>query len=121
MNSRLKMASLLLCGVLLCGIAQGAEGDKKRKDKKNDKTTAVADSTQQAPKGIPAIADFIKPETKKQEGMLNVYQQDGRYYVEVPDEILGRDILVFISMIRGAAQDQGMRVMQGYAGAQLSS
>ena len=121
MNSRLKMASLLLCGVLLCGIAQGAEGDKKRKDKKNDKTTAVADSTQQAPKGIPAIADFIKPETKKQEGMLNVYQQDGRYYVEVPDEILGRDILVFISMIRGAAQDQGMRGMQGYAGDQLSS
>ena len=122
MNFKLKFTSLLLCGVLLGGVAQGAEWGKKRKAKKSEQqTTAVADTTNQAPKGIPAIADFIKPETKKQEGMFNVYQQGGRYYVEVPDELLERDILVFISMIRGAAQDQGMRGMQGYAGDQLSS
>ena len=122
MNFNLKFTSLLLCGVLLGGAVQGAEWGKKRKAKKNAaQTTAVADTTKQAPKGIPAIADFIKPETKKQEGMFNVYQQGNRYYVEVPDQLLGRDILVFISMIRGAAQDQGMRGMQGYAGDQLSS
>ena len=122
MNCKLRFASLLLCGLLLCGAAQGAEWGKKRKAKKNDKqTTAVADTVKQAPKGIPAIADFIKPDAKKQEGMFNVYEQGDRYYVEVPNALLGRDILVFISMIRGAAQDQGMRGMQGYAGDQLSS
>lgn len=122
MNFRFTFTSLLLCGVLLGGVAQGAEWGKKNKNTKNNKQTTVqVDTAKQAPKGIPSIADFIKPDTKKQEGMFNVYVQNNRYYVEVPDNLLGRDILVFISMIRGAAQDQGMRGMQGYAGDQLSS
>lgn len=122
MNFRFTFTSLLLCGVLLGGVAQGAEwGKKNKKNKNNKQTTVQVDTAKQAPKGIPSIADFIKPDTKKQEGMFNVYVQNNRYYVEVPDTLLGRDILVFISMIRGAAQDQGMRGMQGYAGDQLSS
>lgn len=122
MNFRFTFTSLLLCGVLLSGAAQGAEwGKKNKKNKNNKQTTVQVDTATQAPKGIPSIADFIKSDTKKQEGMFNVYVQNNRYYVEVPDNLLGRDILVFVSMIRGAAQDQGMRGMQGYAGDQLSS
>lgn len=122
MNLNLKFTSLLLCGVMLGGVAEGAELNKKRKAKKNsNQVVQVADTAGQAPKGIPGIQEFIKSGTVKQEGMFNVYIQNNRYYVEVSDDLLGRDILVFISMIRGAAQDQGMRGMQGYAGDQLSS
>ena len=69
MNFRFTFTSLLLCGVLLSGAAQGAEwGKKNKKNKNNKQTTVQVDTAKQAPKGIPSIADFIKSDTKKQEG-----------------------------------------------------
>lgn len=122
MNFKMRFTSLLLCGLMLCGVAEGAEWGKKSKAKKSDKQpTAVADTAKQAPKEIPAIGKFIKPTAKKQEGMFNLYEQDNRYFVEVPDELLGRDIMIFVSLIRGAAQERGPRDMLGYAGDALSS
>lgn len=122
MKYGLKLIALLLCGVIFTGIVQGAERTKKQKTKKGEKTAvASVDSTKQAPKGIPSIEKFIKPAAKKQEGMFNIYEQDNRYFAEIPDRLLERDILVFISLIRGAAQDIGMLGMQGYAGDQLCS
>lgn len=122
MKYSLKLIALLLCGVIFAGIAEGAERTKKQKTKKGEKTAvASVDSTKQAPKGIPSIEKFIKPAAKKQEGMFNIYEQDNRYFAEIPDRLLERDILIFVSMIRGAAQDIGMLGMQGYAGDQLFS
>ena len=54
---------------------------------------------------------------KKEEGLFNSYEQDGAYYLEIPEDKLGRDILVSITLLRGSAQinrDPSMRF--GYGG-----
>ncbi|MFR7876815.1 MAG: DUF5118 domain-containing protein, partial [Butyricimonas paravirosa] len=49
--------------------------------------------------------------------MMNIYEQGDRYYMEVPDNLLERDILVFISLIRGSAQEKrSSRDMYGFGG-----
>lgn len=114
MNRTMKFIPLLLCGLLAGGVVDGA--DKGKKDKKKQ-TTVQQDSVKPAvKKGIPSIADFVKADAVKHEGMFNVYEQDKRYFVEVPDNLLGRDIFVFVSLIRGAAMERGPRDMIGYGG-----
>ncbi len=84
--------------------------------------TAVADTVKKAGKKIPAIAEFIKPGAQSFPGMFTVYAQDDRYYVEVPDALLGRDIFVMVSLVQGSAQQtRGERDMLGYAGDALFS
>ena len=43
-----------------------------------------------------SIAEFIRKDTPKDSGFFNVYVQDGRYYLEIPDDKLQRDILVAV-------------------------
>jgi hypothetical protein len=71
------------------------------------------------PKAAPKkFADVITPKAKADSGMFNVYKQDDRFFVEVPDRLLGRDILVVSRMSKAAA---GMRVgMFGFGGDQIN-
>jgi hypothetical protein len=63
------------------------------------------------------IKKFIKAEAKMQKGMFNVYVQDDKYLLEIPDRLLGRDILTSISIIRGSAQRKRNPSMRyGFAG-----
>ncbi|NLI36530.1 MAG: DUF5117 domain-containing protein [Bacteroidales bacterium] len=64
-----------------------------------------------------AISSFIKSSSYKSAGFVNIYQQDGKYYMEVPDDKLQRDILVTITILKGSARKErkpGMRF--GYGG-----
>lgn len=71
----------------------------------------------QTEKEIPQISKFIKPATKVQKGMFNVYVQDDKYLVEIPDKLLGRDILTSITIINGSAQRKRNPAMRfGFAG-----
>jgi len=66
---------------------------------------------------LPAIGTFIKPASKTYKGMFNVYVQEEKYYLEIPDRLLGRDILTSISIIRGSAQRNRNPAMRfGFAG-----
>lgn len=63
------------------------------------------------------IDSFIHKDAVKKTGFFNSYEQDGRYYLEIPEDKLGRDILVAITILKGTAQvnrDPGMRF--GYGG-----
>ena len=114
----MKLLALLLCFLVASPFANGADRKKDNKKKKKGQPTAVvADSTKQQPKGIPSLADFIKPAAKRHAGMVNIYEQNDRYFMEVPDKLLGRDILVFVSLIRGSAQEnRSSRDMYGFGG-----
>ncbi|MBE5318789.1 zinc-dependent metalloprotease [Pedobacter sp. MR2016-19] len=79
-------------------------------------TTVVCTHAQSEIK-VPDIGTFIKPAAKAYKGMFNVYAQDDKYYIEIPDQLLGRDILTSITIIRGSAQRKRNPAMRfGFAG-----
>lgn len=66
---------------------------------------------------VVTIDEFIRKDTPKDVGFFNVYIQDGRYYLEVPDDMLRRDILVAVTIIKGTAQKERSRDARfGYGG-----
>lgn len=72
---------------------------------------------QQEKKGIPAIGEVVKAHSRTLRGMFTLYVQDNRYLAEVPDRLLGRDILTSITIVKGSAQrkrNPNMRL--GFAG-----
>ncbi|MBP1651686.1 MAG: zinc-dependent metalloprotease [Bacteroidetes bacterium] len=71
----------------------------------------------QSADSIPSMESFIKPTAVRHQGMCNIYIQEGRYLMEVPDSINGRDILSAITIVKGAAQvERKPEKRFGYAG-----
>src|SRR5690554_2688595 len=69
-------------------ISENAKSDTSKKENKKE------------PK---QFADFIKVDTKKDQGLFTVYFQDDKYYFEIADSILSRDILVDNRISRSGA------------------
>ncbi|EHQ28856.1 zinc-dependent metalloprotease [Mucilaginibacter paludis] len=93
----MKITAKLLCGLLL--------------------TVPVFCARAQSDKPVPSVNTFVKPGAKQYKGMFNIYVQDDKYLMEIPNRLLGRDILTTVSIIEGSAQrkrDPAMRF--GYAG-----
>lgn len=116
----------LMCATCLL-TATSALAQRKKKGKTPVPATAPAkDSTARPPMGPggpPKAApkkftDVITTKAKADSGMFNVYKQDDRVFIEIPDQLLGRDILVVSRMSKAAA---GMRVgMFGFGGDQIN-
>ena len=63
------------------------------------------------------LDSIIRQDAKKDVGFYTVYEQEGRYYLLIPEDKLERDILATITILKGSAQvnrDPGMRF--GYGG-----
>lgn len=122
MNFSMRFLALLLCCLFVGQLSEGADRKKKGNKKKEQGKVVVADTNKSAEKKIPLIKDFIKSTAKEYKGMFNVYEQGDRFYMEVPDRLLGRDIFVFISLIRGSAQEKRTAAdFMGYGGDALYS
>lgn len=64
--------------------------------------------------GIKKFADVIPPKTKVDSGLFNVYKTDGKYYYEIPDSMLNRDMLVITRLVKTPS---GLKVFgQQYGG-----
>ncbi|RAW01746.1 zinc-dependent metalloprotease [Pseudochryseolinea flava] len=83
----------------------------------------------EAPSSVPAgndqlsapstYAKLIKPHALTRKGLFTVHRVDDNYYFEIPDSLLGRDLLVVTRIAQGAA---GVRPeYTGYAGDQVGS
>jgi len=85
-----------------------------------DQQTSVQDTTKKAPeKGPVTIEKFIKSGSKVMQGLTPVLFQDGRYFLNINDSILGRDILMVTRISKAA---EGIRtVFTGYAGDDVNS
>ncbi|HSR39688.1 MAG TPA: DUF5117 domain-containing protein, partial [Phnomibacter sp.] len=68
-----------------------------------------------AQKGPKPYKEVITEKAKSQKGLFQVHQVEDKYYLEIPDNILGRDILV-VNRISRAAAANGNRQGAGYAG-----
>lgn len=69
-----------------------------------------------------ADSGFIKKDAIVSQGFLSSYQQDGKHYLAIPDSIFGRDILVTITITKGAYRKQRQDDERfGYAGDSMFS
>ncbi len=67
--------------------------------------------------GEVASSSFIKEGTIIDSGFICTFQQDGRQYLIIPEQTLGRDILVTITIIRGSAyKERDPQMRFGYGG-----
>ncbi|WP_028295308.1 zinc-dependent metalloprotease [Olivibacter sitiensis] len=82
--------------------------------------TSARPAGQQGPRKVePKKFDaFIKKDAKIDSGMFNVYFQEDKYYFELPDSLLNRDILVVNRLSKSAADLRSG--MSGYAGDQIN-
>ncbi len=113
------------CAAMLCDVTPAMAQRKKKEAAPVAKpATAQADTSKKTPAAAPgkdpvALDKFIKRGTPAKQGMFTVYVMDGKYYVEIPDSLMGRDILAVSRFIKaGAGMSNGF---QGYAGDQINS
>ena len=115
------LLTIIMAGALLCSPATSSA---QRNRPSNDSRIPVvraeskSDSTKKSPQGPVSIEKFITKEASKMEGMTTVYKQDGKYYLTIPDSLIGKDILM-VSESQSAADIRGS--FSGYAGDQISS
>lgn len=63
------------------------------------------------------IDSFIRKDAVVKKGFINYYCQDKRHFLEVPDEVIGRDILVMVTISKGAYRKERTQDMRfGYGG-----
>ncbi len=66
---------------------------------------------------IPSIPDFLNGVTKSDSGFVNIYQKEEQVFLQIPDSILGRDILTTITILKGAQNNaRSMDKKYGYGG-----
>lgn len=82
-------------------------------------TNALADTVPAGASNgnIIPIDSVISQASLQSEGFMTVYRQNGAWLLEVPDSVLGRDILVTITVTRGALRQERTGDMRfGYGG-----
>ncbi|SDE74252.1 protein of unknown function [Mucilaginibacter pineti] len=81
---------------------------------------ATATATVGGPKkeGIKKFSEVITDKTKADSGLFNTYKVDGKYYYEIPDSLLNREMLVVTRYVKTPT---GLRTFgQQYGGEQLN-
>lgn len=88
--------------------------NKKGAAIKTEASAAAKDSSKTKAKTIPLIGNFVKTPQMYKEGMTPVYVKDGKYYLQISDSLIGRDMMMVSRISKGAA---GIRnQFDGYAG-----
>ena len=97
----LKITTGLLSLFLLagCGIF-GASQDDAPTERPSSQRGSSSDE------GIKAFDDVIEDSFEKDEGLFNVYEEDGTFYYEIPDSLLSREMLM-VSRIAKTADGIG--------------
>lgn len=112
----LPLAAPLLAGLLMLSCTTGRRPAKQRMSMV---PAALADTAKKdSAKQMQPYARVIKPGTITQKGLLTVHRIGNRWYFEVADSLLNRDILIVNRISRGSA---GVKIagLLGYAGDEI--
>ncbi len=72
-----------------------------------------------ASKGPKSFKEFFTPTTQTDEGLFSVYKQDDKYFISIPNNMLGRDILVVSRVSKSSAATA--KGFYGYAGDEINN
>ena len=125
---RISVAIVLSATILFMGSTDSFAQKKDKKNKKNATTQVApnAPGAQSGPqgaqgqakkKGPESIEKFIKKDAKKMEGLTTVYNQDEKWYININDSLIGRDIEIVTRISKSA--EGGRNGFSGYAGDQI--
>ncbi|MDR6784580.1 zinc-dependent metalloprotease [Pedobacter africanus] len=97
---------------------------KKRSKYPNSKTAAVvAKDTIKTPMPLAKVpkpfATLITSKALADSGLLNIYKQEDKYYLEISDSLLNRDIIIISRISKSAAENRAQ--MMGYSGDQINN
>ncbi|MDF2432457.1 MAG: hypothetical protein JWP44_2088, partial [Mucilaginibacter sp.] len=67
-------------------------------------STATATIGPSKKEGIKKFSDVIPSKTRVNKGLFNVYKVDGKYYYEIPDSLLNREMLVVTRLAKTPSQ-----------------
>ncbi|MCW3468044.1 zinc-dependent metalloprotease [Chitinophaga nivalis] len=115
---------IAMAGALCLGTTIGMPANAQRKKNAGTpapSTAAAKDSTGKPPMikpgpkaGPKSFGEVINEKAKADSGLFNIYKQDDRFFFEIPDSLLGRDVLVVNRISKSAA---GLRAqMMGFSG-----
>ena len=122
MPKTISLRTLLTFALIVCLSttlpAQKTKGSIAKLQQTEVKTPA-ADSTKKGPEKTPQTIDkFVKSDASIMKGMTTVYSQDNKFFININDSILGRDLMMVTRLSLGAS---GVRTdFEGYAGDQIS-
>ena len=89
-----KYLSSLLAVLLLIGISFNAEAQKKRKSKKKNQTETPAAKPKPKKDAIKPYKKVITDKAKTDDGLFKVHFVEDKYYLEIPDSLLEREMLM---------------------------
>ena len=116
-KSIIQTVLMLLVGILLTP-ATSVQAARKQKKAKLE-TSSKNDSTETSKKkGLVSYDKVITSKARTMQGFITVHSVEGKYYFELPDTLLGRDILVVSRIAKAPVNVQKSKT--GYAGDFLS-
>lgn len=95
----------------------------QKKIKKEAKFVPPQPTSAPSPKnyrGLKPFSEVITQREAAQKGLLSVYKQKGKYFVEIPDSVLGRDVLIVSRISQAAAGNRAAKAPIGYAGDKIN-
>src|SRR6266567_3405541 len=106
-----KVSSYLFVSAIAIALFASSCATKKEAQTVTLKTTATPAGTATATatvgpakkEGIKKFSDLIPAKTKVDKGLFNTYKVEGKFYYEVPDSLLGREMLVVTRLVKTPA------------------
>lgn len=88
------MKRLLVFAMILCIAIPTDASAQRRKSKKNKKQTTNIPVKPKPKKKTPKYADFVNKSTKTDKGLFDVHETKNKFYYEVPNSLLGKEMLL---------------------------
>jgi hypothetical protein len=103
MYLRKGLAFLLLMGMIFVGDEAFAQKKKKKNSKNAPPAAATAPARPAPPKSGPKpFAEVITDKAKSKDGLFKVHELDGKYFYEIPDSLIGREMLIVTTIAKTA-------------------
>jgi hypothetical protein len=115
MIQRKRGISFLAIGLLSASVLFAQQRPPQTPPANGDTSRArTAAATGRPAAGIKPFKEVVNEKAKVQKGMFTVYEHEGKYFFEIPNEMMGRDILTVTRISKSGA---GFRTGgSGYAG-----
>lgn len=88
------LAATLISG---CSTSEAVSDQSNSSTSEKSRPGAPSDSSE-----IKPFSEIIKSDFVKDEGLFNVYKDDSNYFYEIPDSLLGRELLMVSRLARTA-------------------